>query len=62
MKKEMPLIVALRLYNTNPHVWTVPKKGTLQHETLLEHMGQHEKVKKIRESRYEKLFGEILKK
>jgi len=33
--KETPLITGLTLYNTNPSIWTVPKKGSYGYTKLM---------------------------
>jgi hypothetical protein len=33
--KPIPLIVGLKLYNQNPNLWSVPRKGTHGHSKLM---------------------------
>ena len=51
-----PLIIGLKQYNKNPSLWTVPRRGTYQHEQLLTVMGSHKKAEASKEERYKKLI------
>lgn len=52
----MRLVEALKIYNKNPAVWSIPRKGYPQHDILLTILGNHEQVKKNKEARYRKLI------
>lgn len=55
----MRLVEALKIYNQNPALWSIPRKGHAQHDKLLTIMGKHEQVKKNREERYRKLVEDV---
>ena len=55
----MNWIEALKIYNRNPALWSVPRKGGHPYEEVLTIMGKHEKVKQIKEDRYKKMIADI---
>jgi hypothetical protein len=55
----MRLIEALKIYNRNPALWVVPRKGHPQHDELLTILGKHEQVKKNKEARAKKYIQDV---
>lgn len=51
------LIEGLKLFNKdNKQLWTVPRKGTAPHSTLLKAMGREDLAKKQDDERYNKII------
>tara|TARA_R110000822_G_C14931354_1_gene452578 strand:- start:201 stop:488 length:288 start_codon:yes stop_codon:yes gene_type:complete len=54
------LIQGLKIYNSkNDTLWTVPRKGTLQHDGLLSIMDREDLVKKQKEHRHKMIVNNI---
>lgn len=53
-----PLILALKQFNKggNPHLWSVPRKGTPPHDRLLSMLGKEDAAKRQQEERHHKMI------